>query len=205
MGIADFIHTLIVRGFESFGKYYSTYRGLVVDIEDPNNLGRVLVTVPKVSGNIIHPIWAYPTGMMSGKDYGVNIPIIIGDIVWVEFEFGDPEYPVWSHGHYASGERPIEFTNTNYGIKTPGGNLILVDDKEDYIIFKKKGGLEVKLDKDNKVSILNNDVNFKEQMDKLIDAINNIVLETNYGPTIKTPVNTQDFINVKDNLNKLLS
>ena len=42
---------LIQNGFEAFGRYYSSYRGFVVDNNDTEGNGRLKLLVPQIYGN----------------------------------------------------------------------------------------------------------------------------------------------------------
>jgi hypothetical protein len=66
---------------------YGVYRATVVDGTDPEQSGRVQVTVPDVSGST--PVWATPSTAV-----GSESPSVGGD-VWVQFEGGNSEHPVW--------------------------------------------------------------------------------------------------------------
>jgi Type VI secretion system/phage-baseplate injector OB domain len=79
--------------------YYGKYRGVVLDNIDPLQIGRLLVTVPDVAG-IIPSSWAMPCVPMSGINTGILAVPIIGAGVWVEFEQGNPDYPVWVGGFW---------------------------------------------------------------------------------------------------------
>lgn len=127
--IKDFIHL----GFENtIGRYYSTYRGFVHSNEDPENLNRLQILVPHINPSVPDETWAYPKNNYAGKGYGINLIPKIGDLVWVDYEFGDPDYPVWSHGHYAEEEKPEEFSDKDsIGIKTPRGSLIIFNEMKD--------------------------------------------------------------------------
>jgi uncharacterized protein involved in type VI secretion and phage assembly len=79
------------------GKYYGKYRGTVINNIDPNGVGRLLVEVPDVLG-LVPSSWAVPCTPLagpSGPPMGVYMVPPIGAGVWVEFEQGDPNYPVW--------------------------------------------------------------------------------------------------------------
>ena len=80
-----------------FGKY----RGTVLNNIDPLQIGRLTVQVPDVSG-LIPSTWAMPCFPMSGKQMGAYMLPQIGAGVWVEFEQGDPDYPIWSGCWYGS-------------------------------------------------------------------------------------------------------
>jgi uncharacterized protein involved in type VI secretion and phage assembly len=79
------------------GKYYGKYRGTVINNVDPNFVGRLLVEVPDVLG-VVPSSWAEPCTPLAGPTgppMGVYMVPPIGAGVWVEFEQGDPNYPVW--------------------------------------------------------------------------------------------------------------
>jgi len=76
-------------------KYYGKYRGMVLNNVDPLQIGRLLVQVPDVAG-VIPSSWALPCFPISGKQMGAYMIPQIGAGVWVEFEQGDPDYPIWS-------------------------------------------------------------------------------------------------------------
>jgi uncharacterized protein involved in type VI secretion and phage assembly len=75
-------------------KYYGKYRGTVINNLDPMQMGRILVIVPDVS--VIPSSWAMPCVPVAGIQNGMYAVPIIGSGVWVEFEQGDPDYPIWS-------------------------------------------------------------------------------------------------------------
>jgi uncharacterized protein involved in type VI secretion and phage assembly len=76
--------------------YYGKYRGIVVDNADPEQLGRLKVKVPSVLGNDIVTGWATPCVPYGGEmNQGM---LFIPDVdagVWIEFEEGDLEFPIW--------------------------------------------------------------------------------------------------------------
>lgn len=127
-----FFENLLYQGLEAIGRYYSMYRGHVVDNEDPDGLNRLSIIVPSVSGNKTHPTWAYPRNSFSGNDYGMQVLPQKGDLVMIEFEHGDPKFPIWSHAHFTQEEKPEEFVSPQvYGFKSPKGQIIVIDDRDD--------------------------------------------------------------------------
>jgi uncharacterized protein involved in type VI secretion and phage assembly len=74
-------------------KYFGKYRGMVINNIDPMQMGRLMVQVPDIS--IIPSTWAMPCFPVTGKQMGVWVLPVIGSGVWVEFEQGDTDYPVW--------------------------------------------------------------------------------------------------------------
>lgn len=86
-----------MNGKSSNGKFYGKYRGTVINNVDPEFLGRLLVEVPDVLG-LTPSSWAVPCTPLAGPTgppMGVYLVPPIGAGVWVEFEQGDPNYPVW--------------------------------------------------------------------------------------------------------------
>jgi uncharacterized protein involved in type VI secretion and phage assembly len=82
-------------------KHYGKYRGTVINNIDPLQIGRLQVQVPDVGG-LIPSSWAMPCFGISGKQMGEYMIPQIGAGVWVEFEQGDPDYPIWSGCWYGS-------------------------------------------------------------------------------------------------------
>jgi hypothetical protein len=80
-------------------RFYGKYRGTVINNVDPMQMGRLLVTVPDVLGAGVPSSWAEPCVPLTGPTgppMGVYLVPPPGAGVWVEFEQGDPERPIWS-------------------------------------------------------------------------------------------------------------
>ena len=82
-------------------QYFGKYRGTVVNNIDPMQQGRIMAIVPDVS-NIVPTSWAMPCVPIAGIQAGVFCVPAIGSGVWIEFEQGDPDYPIWSGGWWGS-------------------------------------------------------------------------------------------------------
>lgn len=76
-------------------KFYGKYRGMVVSGLDPEGRGRILVQVPDVLGVGISS-WAMPCFPFAGLQMGMYVVPAPNTGVWVEFEKGDPDYPIWT-------------------------------------------------------------------------------------------------------------
>jgi hypothetical protein len=85
--------------------FFGKYRGEVVNNIDPLLLGRVMVTVPAVFGDA-RMAWALPCTPLSGNGIGIFTVPRVGAHVWVEFEGGDPDYPILAGGFWTTGEVP---------------------------------------------------------------------------------------------------
>ena len=82
-------------------RYYGKYRGTVINNLDPEQRGRIVAMVPDVQG-LIPLTWALPCVPIAGKQEGVFWVPQIGAGVWIEFEQGDPDYPIWVGGFWGS-------------------------------------------------------------------------------------------------------
>ena len=95
--------TITENGLEFYQRYYSCYRGSVLDNNDPKKLGRIKVSVPQIYGGQNYDYWAYPKAI-GGKGWGVLALPKIGDPVYVEFEQGDVRRPLWSFSWWLENE-----------------------------------------------------------------------------------------------------
>lgn len=86
-------------------EYFGKYRGKVENNIDPLMLGRVQVSVPAVLGSG-RLSWALPCAPFAGPGVGLFAVPPKGANVWVEFEGGDPDYPIWTGGFWGAGEAP---------------------------------------------------------------------------------------------------
>ena len=84
------------------GQFFGKYRGLVVDNTDPTYRGRLQVKVPAVMGE--ETLWAEPCAPYAGDGVGFFALPPANAGVWVEFEAGDPRYPIWSGCFWACGQ-----------------------------------------------------------------------------------------------------
>lgn len=165
-------------GFEwLFKRYYGTYRGIVVDNKDPELRGRVRVLVPSVGHTTpedVHPdIWATPkfpglsVGKKGGQMHGSYWPADVDDQVWVEFEAGDPRFPIYCGGflpkNQFEGTQLIQENAFYKGFRTKSGHWIrFSDDPDDLHITITKGdgegvesGTFLTMDKDENVVLSN--------------------------------------------------
>ncbi len=82
-------------------RFYGKYRGTVVNNVDPMQIGRIQAIVPDVS-NVIPTSWAMPCLPGAGINTGVFTVPQIGSGVWIEFEQGDPDRPIWVGGYWGT-------------------------------------------------------------------------------------------------------
>ena len=116
-------------------RYFGKYRGLVVDNQDPENRARVTLQVPEVLGNELVSHWAEPCLPFGGlADQGLFLVPEIGAQVWVEFEAGNLDKPIWTGTLWQqSGDVPSEAADRSPNmreLKTPAGHILSFDDTE---------------------------------------------------------------------------
>ena len=114
-------------------KCYGKYRGTVVNNLDPMQMGRILAQVPDVN-TLIPTTWAMPCFPVAGLMMGIHAVPPVGAGVWIEFEQGDPDYPIWSGCFLGSlAEKPALSSVIPPGvpgitIQTPLQNGIVISD-----------------------------------------------------------------------------
>lgn len=113
--------------------FYGKYRGMVLNNIDPLMIGRLMVQVPDVLG-LGTTSWAMPCVPLAGTQMGMYVIPLIGSGVWIEFEGGDPDYPIWTGCFWGSSAEvpPLAFAglpvSPNIVVQTSGQNSIVVSD-----------------------------------------------------------------------------
>lgn len=135
VAFADWLISSIRRfGLEYVAnRYYGTYLGVVEDVVDPENRGRVRIRIPALAHRSAPAdLYARPVFPGSANGHGMFFPPVVGDQVWVQFEGGDPGSPLYIGGFIAREKRPEEFASEVVrGIKTPFGHYIRWSDDPD--------------------------------------------------------------------------
>jgi uncharacterized protein involved in type VI secretion and phage assembly len=114
-------------------KFYGKYRGMVLNNIDPMMSGRLMVQVPDVLG-MGTSSWAMPCVPLAGIQMGMYVIPLIGAGVWVEFEGGDPDYPIWTGCFWGSTAEvpPLAFAglpvSPNIVLQTSGQNTLVISD-----------------------------------------------------------------------------
>jgi hypothetical protein len=87
--------------------WFGKYRGKVENNVDPMLEGRLQVSVPAVLGDG-RMSWALPCSPFAGSNVGLFLLPPVGANVWVEFEGGDSDYPIWVGCFWGTGECPAQ-------------------------------------------------------------------------------------------------
>lgn len=86
--------------------YFGKYRALVLKLDDPEKRGRIKVQCPEMYGDYESP-WCEPCFANAVDGAGdFNLPPV-GEGVWIEFEKGDPQYPIYTGGWWTASKTPI--------------------------------------------------------------------------------------------------
>lgn len=141
----DPLEVNVERLIERVGStYYGKYRGIVTDVEDPDDLCRIRATVPAVLGE--HPCgWALPAAPFAGAGHGLVMLPAVGSGVWIEFEAGRLDNPIWSGAWWASGQRPDPRGAQVRVWASEQGHKLIFDDAADEVKLTHAGGAEIKL------------------------------------------------------------
>jgi uncharacterized protein involved in type VI secretion and phage assembly len=136
-------HELILSWIRSH--YFGKYRGVVTDTNDPTTRGRLKVRIPSVLGSL--EVWAMPCVPYAGTDAGFFTLPETGTGVWLEFEAGDPSYPVWSGFFWGDGDLPDEAASAVTKVwKTSSVTIVIDDDAEQLTIDNGTGSIAVASD-----------------------------------------------------------
>ena len=131
------------------GRWYGVYPALVSDIKDPDNIGRVKVTLPwsPDTGSARYEAWARVATMMGGKNRGSWFVPDTNDEVLIGFEGGDPRRPYVIGGLWNGTDSPpasMDGGGNNYKkvLRSRNGVKITLDDTDgrESLILETPGG-----------------------------------------------------------------
>lgn len=185
-------------------QFFGKYKGTVADNKDPDQLGRLKLRVPSVLGESDEAVtdWAWPCLPFGGKnDQGLFFVPEEGAKVWVEFEEGNLDRPLWVGTFWAKPggqtEIPAEARDMVENkpqrrvLKTATGHVLEfsdVDGKES-ITIRHKDGATVTLDEKGSVLIANKEgshvyLNAEAAEATLVDQHGNNIRFADSGITI---------------------
>ena len=200
------------NGLEYLGRYYSTYRAIVINNNDELNMNRVHVYIPSVQNGI--KIWALPKSTtIGGCFHGLKLTTpLVGEVVYIEFEGGDPLRPLWSYHGWATGETPDDLKDNNsIGLVTPEGKKIYIKDVDGELYIQTNSkvnisileGPSLKMTQKGFTFNFGDDFSLKKTLTQILDAILQLTVTTGVGPS-GTPINAQTFTDIKNSLDNYL-
>jgi uncharacterized protein involved in type VI secretion and phage assembly len=129
-------------------KYFGKYRGPVTDNKDPLKLGRIRAKVPVIYGEYDSG-WALPCTPYAGKGVGLFCIPPTGAMVWIEFEAGNPQTPIWTGCFWENGDTPEKTASPDIKILKTETNTITLKDTSgsESITIETASGLKIVMDK----------------------------------------------------------
>ena len=140
----DFENLLVRLAEFQRTRHFGKYRGLVRDIADDQGLGRIKAEVPAVYGDQVSP-WALPALPFAGPQHGLVLLPEENDGVWIEFEGGDINRPIWSGCWWAKDQRPEPQGEKIRLLATKAGHQLVLDEDADEIKLVHPGGATITL------------------------------------------------------------
>lgn len=123
-------------------RHYGKYRGQVADNVDAAERGRVQVSVPALLGDQL--VWAMPCVPYAGNGVGWFALPPVGAGVWVEFEGGDLDYPIWTGCFWADGEiSPATDAAPEVKFWKTDAVSVRIDDAAGEIVIETQGGAKL--------------------------------------------------------------
>jgi len=121
-------------------RYFGKYRGVVTDNSDTENRGRVKVQVPTLLND--QEVWALPCAPVANPDGSGFFAIPdVGAAVWVEFEAGNLNFPIWAGCYWPSGAIDQQDSKATVKFwKTANFSIRIDDDAGEMVISKSDGG-----------------------------------------------------------------
>jgi uncharacterized protein involved in type VI secretion and phage assembly len=124
--------------------FYGKYRGIVTDVRDPDNLCRIKARIEGLLDGE-ETGWAMPVLPFAGKEHGMVMLPSVDSGVWIEFEAGDLDSPLWCGGWFADNQRPDPQGEKVRVIVSEKGHQVVLDDDADEVKIVHSGGAEIKL------------------------------------------------------------
>lgn len=122
-------------------RFFGKYRGEVVNNTDPDKRGRLEVLVPNVMG--AQAIWALPCVPYAGPSEGLFAMPPVGAKVWVEFEVGDTNFPIWTGCFWGAGDIDSADANPDIKFLKTAAATIRIDDQAGTVTLETSDGARI--------------------------------------------------------------
>lgn len=139
----EFIRSLMEHGLEFFGVYYGTYRAVVVDNNDPTKQGKLKIRCDIVHGDATCEVWAWPVSPWASSDCGMWVIPDKGDSIYVMFDHGRADAPLWFGGWWGSNEPTEDMTLKKVVLATKEGMKVVLDRENQTVLVEQSIGNSV--------------------------------------------------------------
>lgn len=149
------MYNFINNEVETKTKYYGKYKATVVNNKDPLYLGRIKVECPSVLGEY-ESEWCMPCVPIAFDYGGLFYVPSVGEPIWVEFEEGDIDCPIYTGGVWLPSQTPLGASNDTDKLITfvsRCGNYLEFNDKDQTITISSNDGSYIKLGGNKDVEI----------------------------------------------------
>ena len=143
MNVPTIEDLLVGQSRDAGSRMYGKYRGIVSDVDDPDGMGRIKAKVDALNGS--ETTWALPVVPFAGSGHGLVLIPEAGDGVWIEFEAGDTNRPLWTGGWWASGAMPPDGDIKKRALVCSNGHKLVLDEDGEIVQLKHAGGAEITL------------------------------------------------------------
>lgn len=192
-------------------RFYGKYEGVVTNVDDPKDIGRLRARVPAVLGAELESGWALPcVPFGGGKERGMLFLPDVGDTVWIEFAGGDVSRPIWVGTFWGApdstggaddlGSATGPETPTADGkpagpklsvLKTASGHSLVLDDEGEVVLLANGNGkTQIEFGQDGSVVVTADTIKLgagaTEKVvlgDKLMQLFNQHTHPTGVGPS----------------------
>jgi len=131
-------------------RLFGKYRGTAREFGTGSQLGMIQAYVPSVYGEKVLSPWALPVVPFAGDQHGVLFLPKQDDGVWIEFEGGERDKPIWTGGYWAKSDgKPKGASPDVRVIVSPNGHRVVLDDKDDKLLLEHASGPHIEIAKDS--------------------------------------------------------
>ncbi len=128
-------------------RFHGVVIGLVSDVDDPDGIGRVKITLPWYASG--YDEWARVSQLYAGSGYGSTWVPEVGTEVLVAFGHGDMRWPYVIGSLYSETDTPPQSRSASSDVRTlrtPAGSELTFDETNGTIALKTPNGASIKLD-----------------------------------------------------------
>lgn len=138
-------------------RYYGKFRAKVIDNFDTRGEMRLKVQVPDISGDPLES-WAMCCTPIGGPQHGLFSVPPIGSGIWVEFEQGDIDFPVWTGCFWGSQNEALDRSksvhrrgNQSITLQTPSKHSVTISERS-------SEGIELKSPQNARIQIIDHKI-----------------------------------------------